>query len=464
MKDSSSSHKKYNVSKVWKRALSAGLGFFILGFSLNIFNSSQTCVSSILNWGHDAEFYIALMTALGPFGALFGALLIGYLSKYYGKRTLMIYSDILTIIGGAINYYPSTINFAIGRFTLGFASGCFSILTPQYVSEFTPPEIYSKMGLLGPLNAMVGNLIGNLSCQLLPENGCDDSNKYFIFLIFIFPLIVALFQLFIFIKIYTKESPGYLLRSKKIELAYQSNESIFGTSYADKEMDKIQKLLQNGDQNNAKDYTFIDLIRCTKGTTKGMRVGCMVHLYQQISGINCVIMYSTLLYLDIGEGLMFARTLTSVGTFARILTVVSLLPIIGKLNTKGIFIVGHFVMGSNLFIIAWIFDIPDLKFVAVGNIFLYLMAFGASIGPLCWSYTSQVMPDKGMAIGTGINWFACTLSVLFFPFLIDLIELKGAFLLFSAMNFSAVAYFLFDGIDIRGKTKQEVREIFSKSR
>ena len=121
-------------------------------------------------------------------------------------------------------------------------------------------------------------------------------------------------------------------------------------------------------------------------------------------------------------------------------------------------------MGANLFVIAWIFELPDLKFVAVANIFIYLMAFGASIGPLCWSYTSQVMPDKGMAIGTGVNWFACTLSVLFFPFLIDLIELKGAFLLFSALNFSAVAYFLFDAIDIRGKTKLEIREIFSKHR
>ena len=269
MKDSSSSHKKYNVVKVWKRALSAGLGFFILGFTLNVFNSSQTCVSSILNWGHDSEFYIALNTALGPFGALFGALLTGYLSKYHGKRTLLIYSDVVTIIGGVITYYPNTITFAIGRFTLGFAGGCFSILTPQYVSEFTPPEIYSKMGLLGPLNAMVGNLISNLSCQLLPEDGCNDSNKYYIFILFSFPLIIALFQLFIFLKIYTKESPGWLLRSNQLELAYKSNESIFGTSYADKEMDKIQNLLKNGNQGKYISRANVLQNRHNKGNESG---------------------------------------------------------------------------------------------------------------------------------------------------------------------------------------------------
>jgi MFS family permease len=460
-----SARKDYNIKKVWKRALSAALGFFILGYVLNVFNSSQTCVSSILSWGSNSEFYIALNTAISPFGSLFGALVTGHFSKYYGKRKLMIYSDIITIVGSLINYYPNTITFIIGRFILGFAGGCFSMLTSQYISEFTPPEVYSKMGVLGSLNAMFGNLVSNLACQLLPEDGCNQENKYFIFLLFGFPLFVASFQMFIFVKVFNKESPGWLIRSNQLELAYSSNESIFGTSYAEKELEKVTNLIESkGNTYAGQEESFCELISCKKGTTKGMRVGTMIHLYQQISGINCILMYSTLLYIDLGEGLMLARTLTSLGTFLRMVVLLGFIPFISKVSTKKLVIFGHFMMGSNLLIISFIIKFSDLKILSVCNIFLYLIAFGISIGPLCWSYSSQVMPDKAMALGTGVNWFTCTISVLFFPYLIDLIGLQGAFLLYAGLNFSGALYFGLDMIDIRGKSKQEIREIFSKYR
>ena len=465
MMDPQTNHKKFNKRKVWNRALSAALGFLIFGYSLYVFNSSQTCVSSVLGWGDDSEFYIALMTAVSPFGSLFGAVCTGYLTKYYGKRSLLIYSDCITIIGSAINYYPNTITFGIGRLILGFAVGSFSILTPQYISEFTPPNEYSKMGMLSSLNALFGILIANLACQLLPENGCSPENKFLIFILFTFPLIVAVLQLIIFLKVYKKESPAWLIRSNQLELMYKSNESIFGTSYAENELEKMQKLIEKGQKTQiTKEETFCELITCKSGTTKGMRVGLMVHLYQQLSGINCIIMYSTLLFMDIGEGLFLARMLTSLSTFTRILTVILMLPVVGKFNTKWIFILGHLFMGLNLLMISFYYDDPSLKYVAIGNIFIYSIAFGGSLGPLCWSYSSQVMPDKGMALGTGVNWTACTVTVLFFPLLIDTVGLGGAFMIYAVFNFSAVIYFYFDMIDIKGKSRQEIREIFSKHR
>ena len=74
------------------------------------------------------------------------------------------------------------------------------------------------------------------------------------------------------------------------------------------------------------------------------------------------------------------------------------------------------------------------------------------------------MPDKGMALGTGVNWPTCTITVLFLPKLIDEVGLGGAFMIYAALNFSAVIYFYFDMIDIKGKSKQEIRDLFSKYR
>ena len=458
----SNTPKQYNSRKVWKRAFTAGLGFFVLGFVLTVFNSSQTCISSILSWGHDEELLIALMTALPLFGALFGGLSSGIMSKYYGKRALLIFNDLITIFGSLLVIYPNTITFGLTRFIQGFAGGSFSMISPQYVSEFTPIQVYSKMAIISPLNAMIGNLAANLLCQALPENGCHKDISFIVMLLFAFPLVIAGFQLFMFLKVFKKESPIWLRRTGNVELAYFSNESIFGTSYAVREMDKEQKLVEKNESN--KEESFLDLICCKRGTTKGMRLGVMMHFLLQMSGINCITMYSTLLFIDIGEGLLLARTLTSLSTFSRIVAALLLLPIVSKLKSRSIAITGHFVMAVNLLMIGFISKYPYLKYLTVANIFIYVMAFGASIGPICWSYSSQVMPDKGMAIGTAVNWGIGTILVLLFPFIISFVGFDGCFFIFAGFNFFGFIYCCLDLVDISGKNKQEIREMLAKKR
>lgn len=460
-----SESKQYNTKKVWKRALTSSLGFFCLGYALNVFNSSQTCVSSILHWGQDEEFLIALMSAITPFGSLIGAMITGFISKVYGKRKILIYSDILTIIGSLIIYYPNTITFGLGRFIQGITCGSYSMTCSQYVSEFTPPDIYSKMSVLGPLFAMIGSLISNSVCQGLPVGGCNESNQFIVFLIFIAPALAAMFQMYMLLTVFKKESPIWLVRSQNFEMAFHSYESIYNKEFAENEMNKLNNLLEK-DQ-SAKigiEDTFCELMMCKKGTTKGMRVGTMVHIFQQMSGINCIIMYSTLLFQDIGEGLFLARALTVLGTVLRILALLVFFPFIGKLNTKTMIVFGHIVMGINLITIGVFYSYEELKILAIVNIYLYVMAFGCTIGPLCWSYTSQVMTDKGMAFGTGVNWMFFTLTVLFFPFMIDWLGLEVCFLLYGGINLFGAIYFYLDMIDIRGMSKPEVQELIRKYR
>lgn len=458
-----SESKQYNTKKVWKRALTSSLGFFSLGYSLNVFNSSQTCVSSILHWGQDEEFLIASMSAITPFGSLIGALITGFISKFQGKRKILIYSDILTIIGSLIIYYPNTITFGLGRFIQGVTSGSFSVTCSQYVSEFTPPDIYSKMSVLGPLFAMIGSLIANTACQGLPVGGCNETNQFFVFLIFFTPALIASLQLYMLLTVFKKESPIWLIRSQNFEMAFHSYESIYNKEFAESEMKKLNSLIEK-DQNSqiVAEDTFCELMMCKKGTTKGMRVGTMVHTFQQISGINCIIMYSTLLFQDIGEGLFLARALTVLGTALRILSLLILFPVIGKLNTKMLIVIGHIVMGTNLVVIGVVYRYDEMKILAIANIYLYLMAFGCTIGPLCWSYTSQVMADKGMAFGTGVNWMFFTLTVLFFPFMIDWLGLEVCFLIYGGINLFGAVYFYMDMIDIRGMSKLQVQEMFRK--
>lgn len=91
--------------------------------------------------GDNKDIMIVLMSTLVLFGAFFGSILTGFMSKVNGKRKNIMITDILTIISSLIILYPHTITFAIGLFMSGLYVGNFSILCSQYITEVTPKEI-----------------------------------------------------------------------------------------------------------------------------------------------------------------------------------------------------------------------------------------------------------------------------------------------------------------------------------
>ena len=67
----------FNINKVWSLALAASWGSFIFGYNIGAFASCHPSVSATLNWGDNQEFYVVIMTAMMPFGAMFGSLVSG---------------------------------------------------------------------------------------------------------------------------------------------------------------------------------------------------------------------------------------------------------------------------------------------------------------------------------------------------------------------------------------------------
>lgn len=129
-----------------------------MGYFLNVFNSNQTCVSNILHWGENQEILVAVMTAIGPFGALFRVLSSGYLTKYYGKRSLLIYSDVLTIFGSILSYGPNTLLLVLEGLLLGLLLGTFQLFVHSIQVNLHLLLYTLKLDLLGLLVGLLGRL------------------------------------------------------------------------------------------------------------------------------------------------------------------------------------------------------------------------------------------------------------------------------------------------------------------
>lgn len=48
-------------------------------------------------------------------------------------------------------------------------------------------------------------------------------------------------------------------------------------------------------------------------------------------------------------------------------------------------------------------------------IFIYLFAFGVSLGPVVWLYNSEILPAKGVALATLANWTGVIFITFTFP-------------------------------------------------
>lgn len=458
--------KPFKLGKVWRRGITSALSFLAFGYCLGVFTSSQECISSILDWGDNSELLIAINSSLIPFGAVLGSVLAGFLSLYHGKRYNIIKTDILMMIGSILTYYPNTISFTIGRFVCGIAVGSFSMLSPGYVSEFTPKEVMVTVGSLGQFFIMTGITVAYVVCIPLPIGGCHKDIQYLVFLIFLPPGLIALVQFILLWKVFKRESPFWLLKQKKYDNAKSCLESIYNKEFAEHE---LQTHLEREKNNQASlleenlQPTYKELLTCQKGTTKAMRLGTFLHIFQQLSGINALAFYSSLIFLSFGEGQLYARILTAIGSASRMIAMIFFIPVISRVNKKKVVVISSVLMGC-CFLIISLTDQTGIKSLLIIFIFTYFAIFTNSIGPIAWIYSSMVMTDKGLAFAVAMNWTTAGFLVFCFPFMITGLGLIYTFLCLALLNILAAVYFAFDMVDSTGLSKQELRKILSSMR
>ena len=98
---------------------------------------------------------------------------------------------------------------------------------------------------------------------------------------------------------------------------------------------------------------------------------------------------------------------------------------------------------------------------------LFIIFFEFSLGPLLWIYMSEVMTEKGLSLGVGVNWIT-TVSIAFFTQ--DLIDAfgggnKGSGILFIGCGGITACCGLFCLLvlkETKGLSEKEVQALYSK--
>ena len=314
----------------------------------------------------------------------------------------------------------------------------------------------------------VGSVCAYGFALALPTSGYagDPLNNLWIGM-FLFPGLVAFIQMILFYFVFTHETASWLLTKGKEKEAAASLKFIYCGEYVGEMMGKLQ---QNelksfgGGVEETREFSYRELLICAKGTRKAMRLGLLLSVVQQLSGINAILSYATSIFGHFGSGVFISRVFTMLSGLVMLFACFGLLPFIDRTGRKKTLIFGCIVMSLCLAMMGF-FSMFAVSFVIPFLVIeLYLAMFVVSIGPICWVYSSEILSSKGMSICTAVNWFSAFVVVLFFPFMMTGLGTRATFWIFALVNFVGAFYFGFDMIETKGMMKNEIRALFSMKR
>jgi len=418
--------------------------------------------------------------AVGSFclGALAGGLSGGTIQNVYGRLRTMFIANIFFVLGSlllGLTYHQA--QFIVGRIIIGFACGLGGVVAPTYVGEIATIKGRGTMGTMFQLLIVIGILISNLIGL-----GLSVAPRWRILLaINGIPGLIQLFMLPSMV-----ESPRYLVSKNRLEEARHALQKLRGhdTNIEHEFSDIVQLLLGHADNTHAApvagDSAFEDAnmkadpeVMATKvgGASPhnysiprlftseccGLAIiGILIHFFQQASGINGLIYYSTSFLGDVfGAG--SSKYITVGVSICNLLSTISSVFLIDRVGRRTLLLVsmGGVVFSSILLVIGAYIDVGVLVVVSV---FLYIASFAIGLGPIPWLLLSELLPTYALSpassVATAVNWGTNFVIGLIFPTLNKALG-NGTFILFATITGIGFLYVWFFVPETKARSIEE---------
>lgn len=448
-----------------------------LGFSL--FGYDQGLMSGLIT-GHEFNYEFpatkdnsvnqGAVTACYEIGCFFGALFAMFRGERIGRRPLIILGAFIIIIGTLISVTAyrddwGTGQFVVGRVITGIGNGMNTATIPVWQSEMSKPE---KRGMLVNLEGSVV-AIGTFVAYWVDfgMSYVNNSSQWR------FPVAFQIFFAFFVMigALQLPESPRWLLSKGRREEAVFVLAALNDVPIDDEGVDEEATAIQDAVEKVSKKQISIKEV-FTGGKTQHFRrmlIGSSTQFFQQFTGCNAAIYYSTVLF-EQTIGLTGKLPLILGGVFATIyaLSTIPSFFLIEKLGRRNLFLIGATGQGCS-FIITFGCLVKDTtqnaKGAAVG-LFLFIVFFAFTILPLPWVYPPEINPLRtrtvASAISTCTNWLTNFAVVMFTPVFISNAR-WGCYLFFAVMNFLFVPIIFFFYPETAGRSLEEMDIMFAKA-
>lgn len=411
------------------------------------------------------------VTSCYELGCFFGALFALFRGEKTGRKPLVVFGSLIIILGTVISVtafrdHWGLGQFVVGRVITGIGNGMNTATIPVWQSEMSRAENRGRLVCLEGSVVAVGTLVAYwLDFGL---SYVDSSVQWR------FPVAFQIFfagALFIGIT-NLPESPRWLVSKNRKEEAMTVLGRLNDVTPDSDEVFAEVTVIEDAVIRFARSQVgFKDLF--SGGKTQHfqrMTIGSSTQFFQQFTGCNAAIYYSTVLF----ETTIFhgQRRLSLVlgGVFATIyaLSTIPSFFLIDTFGRRNLFLVGALGQAVSFTISFGCLvktTTENAKGAAVG-IFLFITFFGFTILPLPWIYPPEINPLRTRTVATAVstctNWITNFGVVMFTPIFMDT-SAWGAYLFFAVMNYLFIPVIFFFYPETAGRTLEEIDIIFAKA-
>ncbi len=425
----------------------AALGGLLFGFDTGVISGAIPFIKLefYLNSYQEGFAISNLMIA-----CVIGALIAGPIADWTGRKKVLILCAVLFIVSAILSALPrSFTELVIARFIGGIGVGVASVVSPMYIAEISPAKIRGRLVALNQLAIVVGILLSYLSNWLLVDTGIN--NWRYMLVAEILPATTFLMGLFFIL-----ESPRWLTKEGLEKDALDVLKVVAGAVNADHELQKIKKSLAEK-KTSLKELLHPSLRRV-------LIVGILFSLFAHITGIDTIIYYGPIIFLESGfktDSALLASVM--IGITNLIFTFVGM-AMVDKAGRKFLLLVGLAGMGISMTLVGFCMqsDMISAKWTLLW-IMTYIASFAMSIGVVIWVYLSEIYPTRvrgqALSVATMVLWLGNVILMQLFPVMMERFG-GGTFYIFSFICLLAFIFTWTMVKETRGVSLEEIEKMW----
>jgi sugar porter (SP) family MFS transporter len=378
-------------------------------------------------------------------GCVFGAALAAFTSDRFGRKKLLLAAAALFTISSIVTGLALNLTeFVLARLLGGLAIGLASTLSPLYIAEISPARIRGLLVSVNQLAIVTGILLSYSVNYGL--TGVGPSNWRWMFASAAVPSAFFLLAL-----LSVSESPRWLVQNEREAEAEQFLARINGRDAAQAEIRAIRSAVAE-ESGNVLDPVF----------RKPLVVAILIALFSQFTGINTIIYYGSLVFLEhvpnqTASTALFANVM--IGAINFVATILGMY-LIDRVGRKPLMTSAFAGMAISLVGVAAAIRLQAPALVVLVFVLIYVACFAVGIGTGTWVLMSEICPTRirgrAMSIATVFLWCGTLVVTLTFLSLARVLTAPGAFLLYAVVCIVAFLFVRRAVPETKGRSLEEI--------
>jgi sugar porter (SP) family MFS transporter len=420
----------------------AAIGGLLFGFDTAVINGAIVFLKSQFHWS-DSQTEIAASSLL--LGCVAGASLAAFTSDRFGRKRVLLAAAALFTLSSLGSALPSNLTqFVIARVIGGLAIGIASTLSPLYIAEISPAKSRGLMVSLNQLAIVVGILLSYSVNYLL--TGAGQSNWRWMFASAALPSFCFLIAL-----LFISESPRWLVQKGRDREAEHFLALMVGSEAASTEIVTIREAIAE-ESGNLLDPAF----------RKPLVAAILIALFSQFTGINTIIYYGSLVFLEHVPHQTASTALWSnvaIGAINLVATIVGM-SLIDRVGRKPLLMSAFAGMALSLIGVSAAIHLQASATVVLILVLTYVACFAIGVGTGTWVLMAEICPTRirgrAMAVATIFLWCGTLLVTLTFLSLVNALTAPGTFLLYATVSIAAFLFVWRMVPETKGRSLEEI--------